>query len=268
MSDLTAEQIKAAKREQMMQNLERGRKVRADNLKMARQRNLKKTIESNETERTEDTLEDNKSKEKESKPKNKTPPTGKNFTCVCGKKLSAKATLKRHEGICMVYQNQTNEFGELIEKKDDDVKPEVALKVIEKDDNKVDDDKADKPDDDEVEIQVIKRKKPKKKKVVYVEEEESEEEPQNEVIEAPPPPKLKREKPHIPKNTFVPSAHSKKTHLPPKHFEQEERYTIAQFKTIVEKENRMRQEKAIQDKRLNEDKRFKSIIENMRMGGI
>jgi hypothetical protein len=257
MSDLTAEQIKAAKREQMMQNLERGRKVRADNLKMARQRNLKKTIESNETERTEDTLEDNKSKEKESKPKNKTPPRDKSkFVCICGKSLASKYSLKQHEGICKIYQEQTTKLEEPEEK--------PKIEVVEK----KDDEEADKPDDDEVEIHVIKRKKPKKKKVVYVEEEESEEEPQNEVIEAPPPPKLKREKPHIPKNTFVPSAHSKKTHLPPKHFEQEERYTIAQFKTIVEKENRMRQEKAIQDKRLNEDKRFKSIIENMRMGGI
>ena len=265
MSELTEEQIKQAKREQMLQNLERGRKVRAENLKLAKQRNLKRNVESKEKESPKDTLEDKKSNEKETTtPKTKTPPTISNFVCVCGKKLTTKATLKRHEGICRFYQEKTNEFGEIVEKTDDNVKVDIEPKIVEQE--------AVKSDDEDVEIQVIKRKKPKKKKVVVVEEEESSDEepaPKNVIIkQAPKPPKVEKQETHIPKKSIVPSAHNKHTHLQPDHFEKEERYTIAQFRAIVERENKKKQEKAIQDKRLKEDMRLKSIIENMRNGGI
>lgn len=252
MSELTEEQIKQAKREQMLQNLERGRKVRAENLKLAKQRNLKRNVESKEKESPKDTLEDNKSNKTESAPKTKTPPRDKSkFVCVCGKQLASKYSLRQHEGICKIYQEQTTELEETEEKP-----KEIEIEK--------ENDEAVKSEDEDVEVQVIKRKKPKKKKVVIVEEEESEdEEPKNVIIKQAP----KQEKP-IPKKSIVPSAHNKHTHLQPDHFEKEERYTIAQFRAIVERENKKKQEKAIQDKRLKEDMRLKSIIENMRNGGI
>jgi len=265
-SELTAEQIKQAKREKLLQNLERGRKVRADNLKMARQRNLKKTIESNETENSEETLEENKSNKKEPK----TPPTAiTNFACVCGKNYKSKYALKRHEGICKIYQGETSELDEAQDQKEVDDKKNIEVKIV--------DDKEEESDDDEVEIQVIKRKKPKKpkkKKVVYVDDDESDEEaaPKNIIIKKTEPPPTPPPSPPPPppplKKNLVPSAHNKHTNVPKNHFENEEKYTLAQFKSIIEKENRMKQEKAIADKRLKEDKRLKSIIENMRMGGI
>jgi len=237
------------KRKIMLDNLARGRATRKANLEKQRNKAGKKLVEKDlkdkmpivEEKKENITLEKvERNVEENEKAVEKPVEREKRFKCLCGKQYVQKKTLIAHQNKCKYYIEKSKQIAE-----------------------------------EDAEMRLIAQERLRKKKSIVPqpvakqeesEEEESEEEEETKPPPPPPPsPKLKRTK--FSKN-IVPSAHTKHHNIPPNHFEQEEKYTLAQFRSIMERENEKKRKDDEEKQKQLQNAKLQGFINAMKSGGL
>jgi len=234
MSDKEERKISLEKRRQMLANLEKARATRAKNL-AAKKDNIiideKKEEKKEEKEPVGDIDEET--------PDSKLAPPEIKHQCLCGRKYVRKDGLFRHQQKCEVW----------LEERAEDAEQEEEIAEI-------------KAEREAAEKKAAPKKKRAKKVKVVVKEpepEESESEEEKEVkpksIPEPAPPK---------KKNIVPSAE------PKYHSGQEplEKYTMAEWKALHEKQQRDRYEAESRRKFEEQEERINRLKKAMMSGGI
>jgi len=233
MSDKEERKISLEKRRQMLANLEKARAARAKNV-AAKKDNIiidEKKEEKGEKEPVVDIDEET--------PDSKLAPPEIKHQCLCGRKYVRKDGLFRHQQKCEVW----------LEERAEDAEQEEEIAEI-------------KAEREAAEKKAAPKKKRAKKVKVVVKEpepEESESEEEEEVkpkpIPEPAPPK---------KKNIVPSAE------PKYHSGQEplEKYTMAEWKALHEKQQRDRYEAESRRKFEEQEDRINRLKQGMMAGGI
>ena len=236
------------KRKIMLENLARGRATRKQNIEKQRQKAGKKSVEKdlkekmpvvNEKKENITLEKTERDVEETEKAETKKPEKEKRFKCLCSKQYVQKKTLIAHQNKCKYYIEKSKQNAE-----------------------------------EEAEMRLIAQERLRKKKSIVPQpiekqqesEEESEEEEETNPPPPPPPsPKLKRTKFS---SNIVPSAHAKQNHLPPDHFEKEERYTLAQFRSIMERENEKKRKDDEEKQKQIQNAKLQGFIHAMKNGGL
>lgn len=231
MSDKEERKISLEKRRQMLANLEKARAARAKNV-AAKKDNI--IIDEKKEEKKEE-----KEDIDEETPDSKLAPPEIKHQCLCGRKYVRKDGLFRHQQKCEVW----------LEERAEDAEQEEEIAEI-------------KAEREAAEKKAAPKKKRAKKVKVVVKEpepEESESEEEEEVkpkpIPEPAPPK---------KKNIVPSAE------PKYHSGQEplEKYTMAEWKALHEKQQRDRYEAESRRKFEEQEDRINRLKQGMMAGGI
>ena len=234
------------KRKIMLENLARGRATRKQNLEKQRQKAGKKSVEKDlkdkmpivEEKKENITLEKVERKVEETeKPETQKPEKEKRFKCLCSKQYVQKKTLIAHQNKCKYYIEKSKQIAE-----------------------------------EDAEMRLIAQERLRKKKSIVPQpvekqqesEEESEEE---EETTNPPPPSPKLKRTTFAKN-IVPSAHTKHHNIPSDHFEQEERYTLAQFRAIMEQQNEKKRKDDEEKQKQMQNAKIQGFINAMKSGGL
>jgi len=230
MSDKEERKISLEKRRQMLANLEKARATRAKNVAAKKENVVIDEKKEEEKEPVEDIDEET--------PDSKVAPPEIKHQCLCGRKYVRKDGLFRHQQKCEVW----------LEERAEDAEQEEEIAEI-------------KAEREAAEKKPVKKKRAKKVKVVVKEPEpeESESEEEEEVkpkpIPMPAPPK---------KKNIVPSAE------PKYHNGQEplQKYTMAEWKALHEKQQRDRYEAESRRKFEEQEDRINRLKRAMMSGGI
>lgn len=232
MSDKEERKISLEKRRQMLANLEKARATRAKNLAAKKENVVIDEKKEEEKEPVEDIDEET--------PDSKLAPPEIKHQCLCGRKYVRKDGLFRHQEKCKVW----------LEERAEDAEQEEEIAEI-------------KAEREAAEKKPVKKKRAKKVKMVVKEpepepeseESEEEEEVKPKPIPEPAPPK---------KRNIVPSAE------PKYHSGQEplEKYTMAEWKALHEKQQRDRYEAESRRKFEEQEDRINRLKRAMMSGGI
>ena len=237
MSDKEERKISLEKRRQMLANLEKARAARAKNV-AAKKDNIiidEKTEEKEEKEPVEDIDEET--------PDSKLAPPEIKHQCLCGRKYVRKDGLFRHQQKCEVW----------LEERAEDAEQEEEIAEI-------------KAEREAAEKKPVKKKRAKKVKVVVKEPEPESEESESEEEEVKPKPK--------PKPIPMPAPPKKKNIVPsaePKYHNGQEplqKYTMAEWRAIHEKQQRDRYEAESRRKFEEQEDRINRLKKAMMSGGI
>ena len=232
MSDKEERKISLEKRRQMLANLEKARATRAKNLAAKKENVVIDEKKEEEKEPVEDIDEET--------PDSKLAPPEIKHQCLCGRKYVRKDGLFRHQEKCKVW----------LEERAEDAEQEEEIAEI-------------KAEREAAEKKPVKKKRAKKVKMVVKEPEpepESEESEEEEEVKPKPIPEPEPPK----KRNIVPSAE------PKYHSGQEplEKFTMAEWKALHEKQQRDRYEAESRRKFEEQEDRINRLKRAMMSGGI
>ena len=232
MSDKEERKISLEKRRQMLANLEKARATRAKNLAAKKENVIIDEKKEEEKEPVEDIDEET--------PDSKVAPPEIKHQCLCGRKYVRKDGLFRHQEKCKVW----------LEERAEDAEQEEEIAEI-------------KAEREAAEKKPVKKKRAKKVKMVVKEPEpepESEESEEEEEVKPKPIPEPEPPK----KRNIVPSAE------PKYHSGQEplEKFTMAEWKALHEKQQRDRYEAESRRKFEEQEDRINRLKRAMMSGGI